>query len=79
MDNLSPLPNKIKQFLPVIGNFQIENFRSGLLKGGQSKGLNDFVSRIDIESEQMIKKELEFLMPKAGFYGEESGCVEIKE
>lgn len=79
MDNLLPFIDKIKQFLPILGNFQLENFRSDHLKGGQSKGPNDFVSKIDIESEHMIKNELQKIFPLAGFFGEETGVTSMLE
>ncbi len=73
LDNLTHLIPLIKNFLPAIGSFQIENFRTNLLQGGQAKGPNDFVSKIDIESEHFLKKELTKIFPKAGFFGEETG------
>lgn len=79
MNNLNSMIPKIKQFLPSLGRFQIENFRSNLLNGGLAKGPNDFVSKIDIESEHIIKKELQIIFPSAGFFGEETGVTVMQE
>lgn len=79
LDNLIQLIPQIKNFLPIVGSFQIENFRTNLLQGGQAKGPNDFVSNIDIESEKLIKTELEIIFPKAGFFGEETGMTKMQE
>ena len=39
---------------------------------GEEKKKKEYVSRIDIESEEMLKEGLHKLCPEAGFYGEES-------
>lgn len=79
MTDLNIALNSVLKFIPKVGKFQIDNFRSGQLKGGQSKAHNDFVSRIDVESEHMIKQELQNIMPEAGFFGEETGITKMQE
>lgn len=79
MNNLTGLIPQIKQFLPELGSFQLDNFRTDLLKGGEAKGPNDFVSKIDIESEKFLKEKLQNIAPKAGFFGEETGVTKMLE
>lgn len=55
------------------GRYQIKRFRSLGPGGGEEKIAREFVSEVDLRSEQMLIDGLQKLLPEAGFYGEETG------
>jgi len=55
------------------GHYQLSRFRSLPAGGGEEKLAREFVSEVDLISEQMLIDGLQLLLPEAGFFGEESG------
>lgn len=55
------------------GRYQLSRFRSLPPGGGEEKVAREFVSEVDLHSEQMLIEGLQQLLPEAGFYGEETG------
>jgi myo-inositol-1(or 4)-monophosphatase len=55
----------------VVGDFQLQHFRSVKSEAITDKGLNQLVSFVDVESEKMLVKSLQKLKPDAGFITEE--------
>lgn len=53
--------------------YQLDKFRSLPAGGGEEKVTREFVSEVDLTSEQMLIEGLQKLLPEAGFYGEETG------
>ncbi len=56
----------------AVGRYQLEHFRSRGPGGGDEKAAREFVSEIDVESENRLKEDLLRLLPSAGFFGEET-------
>lgn len=56
-----------------VGAYQLTRFRKLPPGGGEEKLAREFVSEVDIRSEQMLIEGLEGLLPGTGFYGEETG------
>lgn len=56
-----------------VGNYQLDCFRSIPPGGGEEKIAREFVSEVDLKSEQMLIEGLQKLVPEAGFFGEETG------
>lgn len=56
-----------------VGQYQSERFRTLPSIGGEEKLAREFVSEVDLTSEQMLIAGLQKLVPEAGFYGEETG------
>jgi myo-inositol-1(or 4)-monophosphatase len=54
------------------GEFQLSEFRRRAPGWGDSKGAHDFVSFVDLESENRIRRILQEALPRAAFYGEET-------
>ncbi|AEJ18362.1 inositol monophosphatase family protein [Gracilinema caldarium] len=54
------------------GSFQMSEFRCRGPGWGDTKAAHDFVSFVDVESEQHIKTILHKTLPEAAFYGEET-------
>jgi myo-inositol-1(or 4)-monophosphatase len=62
------------------GKFILEQKKSGFEKDIQTKGLHDFVTKVDKASESMIIQKLQKLLPSSSFLAEESsGDAGIKE
>lgn len=61
--------NLVKQ----VGHYQVESFRSYDVISGAEKLAREFVSEVDVKSEEMLIDGLRKLLPAAGFYAEESG------
>jgi myo-inositol-1(or 4)-monophosphatase len=57
----------------TVGDYQLHQFRRLSPGSGNEKDAREFVSDIDIDSENMLKEALFKLLPEAGFYGEETG------
>ena len=62
----------LKKITYETGIFQLEHFRKNTIGPENEKGARDFVTQADIKSEEIIKSFLKKLMPKAGFWGEET-------
>ncbi|NSW94656.1 MAG: inositol monophosphatase [Bacteroidales bacterium] len=58
------------------GRFVIRESESFDIRKTETKGLNDFVSYVDKESEKMLVKKLKSIIPGAGFLAEE-GTVSL--
>lgn len=59
------------------GRFVLNESKAFDIRKTESKGLNDFVSYVDKESERMLVKKLKSILPEAGFIAEE-GTVSYK-
>ncbi len=55
------------------GHYQLSRFRTLPPGGGEEKVAREFVSEVDLQSEQMLIEGLQKLLPEAGFFGEETG------
>lgn len=67
------LVTKIQALCRNAGQFQMQHFRKNPAGWGEEKTEKEYVSWIDIETENILKQGLQELCPEAGFYGEESG------
>ncbi len=56
-----------------VGHYQMSRFRSLPPGGGEEKLAREFVSEVDLHSEQLLIAGLQKLLPEAGCYGEETG------
>ena len=56
-----------------VGSDQLQAFRSLPPGGGTEKEAREFVSVVDVRSEQQLIEGLQQLVPEAGIYGEETG------
>ncbi|PID58374.1 inositol monophosphatase [candidate division KSB3 bacterium] len=61
----------IQKICRQVGAFQLKHFRAYAPGLGEEKKAKEYVSRIDIESEEMLKNGLHDICHEAGFYGEE--------
>ena len=55
------------------GQYQLSRFRSLPAGGGDEKIAHEFVSEVDLNSEQQLLDGLQQLLPEAGYYAEETG------
>lgn len=55
------------------GQYQLSRFRTLPAGAGEEKVAYEFVSEVDLHSEQMLIAGLHKMLPDAGFYGEETG------
>lgn len=70
---LSSLIERVEEIARPVAAFQLEHFRVQPVGSGTEKMAKEYVSKVDIESEEMLKERLTRLLPDAGFYGEETG------
>ena len=74
--DLKVLPSILNQVLQIqidIGKYQLKYFRNPFLGTGGEKTKGEFFSKIDVNSEDMIKEKLINIEPSLGFLGEEKG------
>lgn len=67
----------IEKLIPTIQrvcDYQLKSYREGRVEFTTKAGPTDFVSEVDIQSQQMIVEQIETLFPDAGILGEE-GCA----
>lgn len=64
---------EVTDLVRQVGSYQLSRFRSQPPGGGDEKEAREFVSEVDINSEQRLKETLHNLLPEAGFLCEESG------
>lgn len=69
----------LKKITKEVGLFQLEHFRIDTQGQEIEKKSKEFVTQIDIESEKRIYESLKALYPEVGFYGEESGKINLGE
>ncbi len=69
----SQLLKAVVELVQQVGQFQLNRFRILPPGGGDEKQAREFVSDVDLQSEQMLIDGLKKLLPEAGFYGEETG------
>ncbi len=67
------LLNAVINLSREVGRYQLQQFRQLSPGGGNEKEEREFVSVVDMNSEEMLKEGLVRLLPEAGFYGEETG------
>ena len=67
------LLDAVSNLVTTVGQYQSQCFRSLSTIGGQEKEAREFVSEVDLNSEEMLITGLQKLLPDAGFYGEETG------
>ncbi len=67
------LLEKVIAVVKSVATFQMKHFRVMPSGSTDVKALRETVSFVDLESEKMIYEGLTTLLPKAGFYGEETG------
>ncbi len=66
------LLDSVIDLVKQVGHYQSGCFRKPDLNGTE-KITREYVSEIDLNSEEMLKSGLSMLLPEAGFYGEETG------
>ncbi|MDR2111036.1 MAG: inositol monophosphatase [Spirochaetaceae bacterium] len=71
-ENAGPLLKAMEEAARTAGEFQLSEFRRRGPGWGDSKGSHDFVSFVDLESENRIRRILREALPRAAFYGEET-------
>lgn len=64
---------EIQKLCRKAGDFQLKHFRTQPPGSGDEKLEKEYVSQIDIETENILKQGLQDICPEAGFYGEEGG------
>jgi len=69
----SSLLRQVIALVAEVGRYQVSRFRSLPPGGGTEKEARELVSEVDIRSEETLIRELQKLLPEAGFYGEETG------
>jgi len=69
----SHLLTAVTQLCRSVGDYQLQQFRRLSPGSGEEKVAREFVSEVDIVSEEILKEALFKLLPEAGFYGEETG------
>ena len=67
------LLNAVINLTREVGHYQLQQFRRLSPGGGSEKEEREFVSTVDVNSEERLKEGLSRLLPEAGFYGEETG------
>ncbi len=72
MINLTEILRSVKKELPRIGDYQLSFYRKPEAVQGYQKSPREVVSKIDIESEKMLRDMLGKIIPEAAFYGEET-------
>ncbi len=68
-----PLLQQVVALVTEVGRYQLEKFRALPPGGGDEKLAREFVSEVDLRSETRLIEALAPLVPKAGFFGEETG------
>ena len=71
--NPLPLLEPLQQLVTQVGSYQVSAFRKHPPGWGSEKDVREYVSEVDIHSEELLKEGLQKLLPEAGFYGEETG------
>ncbi len=71
--SLQELLRQLRQLVAQVGEYQISAFRKHPVGWGSEKDVREFVSEVDIHSEELLIAGLQNLLPEAGFYAEESG------
>ncbi len=66
----NPIFRTVARHVHRVGGFQLERFRKS--GNGREKSRKQYVSEIDIRSEEMLKRSLTRILPAASFYGEET-------
>ena len=67
------LLEQVHQLVITIGAYQVSSFRQQPPGWGDEKEVREFVSEVDIHSEELLIEGLKKLVPDAGSYGEECG------
>jgi len=67
------LLDKVIPLVEQVGRYQLSRFRRLPAGGGEEKLAREYVSEVDLQSEQMLFDGLGKLLPEAGFFGEETG------
>jgi myo-inositol-1(or 4)-monophosphatase len=67
------LLDKVIALVEKTGHYQLSRFRSLPAGSGEEKIAREFVSEVDLCSEQLLIEGLQKLLPEAGVYGEETG------
>lgn len=75
MQSYTEILDKVKELTRTTGNFISGEAKQFNIKDINTKGLNDFVSYVDLNSEKMLVEGLNKILPEAGFIAEE-GTVE---
>lgn len=68
------LLDRVIELARQTGRYQLSRFRSLPAGGGDEKIAREFVSEVDLNSEQQLLNGLQKLLPEAGYYAEETGC-----
>ena len=76
---MTPLIKEIRQIAEKTAAYQMKEFRKFPTGYGSEKDQKEYVSEIDVNSEEIIKEGLSRLLPEAGFFGEESGRTGSRE
>lgn len=69
-----PLLGAVSELIKQVGAYQMDHFRIRPSNYGEEKQTREYVSEVDLHSEEMLQSGLKSILPDAGFYGEETGC-----
>ena len=64
--------DRMQDLLRGVGQYQCQQFRKLPAGRGDEKLLREFVSEVDIRSENRLRKKLHQILPEAAFHGEET-------
>jgi myo-inositol-1(or 4)-monophosphatase len=70
--DLHGILEKVKTLVRHTGVYQLSHFRRLDHGSGDEKAEREFVSHVDLESEELLKNGLAQILPEAGIFGEES-------
>lgn len=71
-EDLDRLSVAASEAAAAAGAFQVAEFRSRGPGWGEAKDASDYVSFVDVESENLLRSRLSAALPEAGFFGEET-------
>ena len=79
MINFSAFVDSVIETARQAGSYIRNESEKFNIKSVQHKGINDFVSYVDIEAEKLIVEKLKTLIPEAGFITEEETIRSVKK
>ena len=75
MQYFNKILNSVIAVANKVGSFQLDSSSKLKKSDIESKGLNDFVSFVDKQSESMLIDELSEIIPNSSFLAEEGGKI----
>ncbi len=75
--NLNEILHPLMELMEVVGDFQKTHFRKN--EAGTEKSEREYVSRIDIESENWLKEGLANIVPDTAFFFEVTCQIKVHD